>query len=1495
VASEHRARLVPVVTRILFGRLMASSTRGSGGGGGAGGTSGGGGAKASPAARRAAVLSFLAGLAPLELAEFVFLMLRAFLPPDAVAAAAVAALTDVAGRQVGFLKMVGAVSKHLGHRVLPWIEHLTAAVVALVELAALMTREDAPPPPAAVAVEVTAGDDGDDGDEESDAESDDDDDEEGEKNGSNAEESGEKSDGTDSVAEEEDGGIAGDLRTNSLRALMELMEQFSDAFDFSSFAPRLWTALAPALARLPASCVGATRPPALLVLIETMARLPALGPCLAPETGADAAGVVPAALGCLSAGLPARGAGPAAVAASLSVVELLMAHEGGELLRPHLRLLVQCLAAPATAAAATQRELSILCQVAEFARGDEGAADGATAARLAALLLPRLAPQRKATAASRMDALGVVAALAPRLERPLGVWLGLAHLLGPAGPRAGLADMTVRAEVARCLAVVAAHPDMADGISGGSLAFGAPAAPFGAQVAVDLNAADGERIGEPDFARVVPALNALGDGDSWRRLVALRGAAVAALRRLVTEAALAAATAANAANVGGGGGGGVAKQAQTVATAVAFRELMEVVVLPGLRAGVSAQTETARKGFVMVLQTTVAVYAEAAKPPPADPTVSAAVLVSAVPAAAANGGARTLLLPRAVPADLAALLRPKDAEADFFNNLVHLQLHRRRRALTMLRSAIETAESRHSAALAAAAAAAAAAIGLLSACPFTVATLAHYLLPLALHPLHEGGGPKGTQHPPLANEAAAAVAAVCRHLRWSHYHRLLRAVMARLKRFPEKERTLVAELCAVLDAFHFPVRPPAPLLPPPLTSSSLLPMLPAAGSGSGGTASSGRGGVGGNGATLAGGGGGSGDDSGDADAGGGGGGDTVWRALTTRLLPGLRALMTKEVKDRTGAKAVVLRGAVAVAVVKLLRQLPEEVLQPQLPAVLAAVCAALKSRDSDSRDVARDALAAAAAELGPDRLAAVVAALSAALGSGFQLHVRTFTLHAVLSSVLADYAPPDAPSVDVFAGAAAMAEAEAANTAALAANAAASAGLPAFDRCVPELMGVLMEDLFGEVAAARRARDAGVDVAQSKMKEAKGAKAMDAVELVCRALLFRPTWTALPASALALAAAGAAVSAAHAVVTPLLLRVAGAEDQREAATAREALRRAAVGLAANPSATDVEVLTYVHATAAPFLARQRGGGSGYGGNYGGGAGGNEGEAYGSGDDDESSSDEDDEEGGSARPLHVVGAGGRVTPLGPPEIGAGGGGGKGGSARRWMMADAMGGSTTAAIAARVKHQAAWEAARVVDGAAAPKLTGHNRHAPRSSAAACSSSGGVGGVGGGRIGSGAGNGVATARPAGGRRAILSDPAAVAAVTFALSLLHGCLKRGVLGSGGNSSPRCRAMVDPFLPLLARCLDAKSGAGDEVTLLALRCLCMLLRWDPPLSGAAAAAPPVGRAALRLLVRAGTGALRGDLGQACFKALSLLLAMQVELFKDDGGDSTGNGNGNGG
>lgn len=126
-------------------------------------------------------------------------------------------------------------------------------------------------------------------------------------------------------------------------------------------------------------------------------------------------------------------------------------------------------------------------------------------------------------------------------------------------------------------------------------------------------------------------------------------------------------------------------------------------------------------------------------------------------------------------------------------------------------------------------------------------------------------------------------------------------------------------------------------------------------------------------------------------------------------------------------------------------------------------------------------------------------------------------------------------------------------------------------------------------------------------------------------------------------------------------------------------------------------------------------------------------------------------------------------------------------------DAKDQSRSAAVGEKRRRE--WESIQVLDGASAPKHTGRDRHDGR--AAGRIRPGSSSSLSGGGGGSSRSN----------RGVDLSDPAALGAVTLALSLLQSRLKAEATARGNKRATAMdkreemvRAMADPFVSLLTR-----------------------------------------------------------------------------------------------
>ncbi|KAH7115212.1 armadillo-type protein [Dendryphion nanum] len=174
--------------------------------------------------------------------------------------------------------------------------------------------------------------------------------------------------------------------------------------------------------------------------------------------------------------------------------------------------------------------------------------------------------------------------------------------------------------------------------------------------------------------------------------------------------------------------------------------------------------------------------------------------------------------------------------------------------------------------------------------------------------------------------------------------------------------------------------------------------------------------------------------------------------LTGNILPSLTEFLHN--KDES---TVSLRVPIAVAVTKVFLVLPPQELETRLPAVLLDICHILKSKSQDGRDMSRNTLSEIATLIGPRYLNFILKSLRTALQRGYQLHVLSYTLHHILVKLSPDLRPGD------------------------------------LDYCLPEIVDVIMDDIFGVTGQEKDAEDY-----ISKAKEVKSSKSFDSMDIISR-------------------------------------------------------------------------------------------------------------------------------------------------------------------------------------------------------------------------------------------------------------------------------------------------------------------------------------------------------------------------------------------------------------
>ncbi|XP_043287121.1 small subunit processome component 20 homolog [Venturia canescens] len=354
--------------------------------------------------------------------------------------------------------------------------------------------------------------------------------------------------------------------------------------------------------------------------------------------------------------------------------------------------------------------------------------------------------------------------------------------------------------------------------------------------------------------------------------------------------------------------------------------------------------------------------------------------------------------------DLSLLANKQDREVDFFENLQHLQLHRRARALLKFSSTAKTFKRLPNA-----------------------RTLTQFIFPIASSYLcNESYANKNS----IVDAAIETVGVVCRMLPWHHYEIILKHYLDKLGGSTEFQRQIVRILVAILDAFHYDLSKldnkdikikdavvegeiqgieaveqsedvkelngetiePEDLLDEALEAIELpedsekskddekteklqIAVIDRQTILSQSAAK------------------------------------RVVFGITQILLPKLhRSIVARTQHEnshkvnrrQTGAEREeeeLTRVPIALAMVKLLQKLPDGILDRNLPGIFMKLCTFLKSRLDSVRRATREILQKIMVTLGPGYLHHLLREMNSLLTKGFQIHVLAYTIHAVLVSL----------------------------------------------------------------------------------------------------------------------------------------------------------------------------------------------------------------------------------------------------------------------------------------------------------------------------------------------------------------------------------------------------------------------------------------------------------------------------------------------------------------
>ncbi|ESK84634.1 u3 snornp protein utp20 [Moniliophthora roreri MCA 2997] len=286
--------------------------------------------------------------------------------------------------------------------------------------------------------------------------------------------------------------------------------------------------------------------------------------------------------------------------------------------------------------------------------------------------------------------------------------------------------------------------------------------------------------------------------------------------------------------------------------------------------------------------------------------------------------------------DMRYLLAGGDEEANFFNNILHVQIHRRSRALRRL---ADTCDEH----------------------PMKSATLSDIFIPLIGNYIVSTSS---LDHH-LVNEAIQTTGRLAKHLGWSAYYGLIQRYLKMSKAKDEMEKVCVRALVAILENFHFVMEEEVAEDPEkPLEDDSQDDEVDAVEkeiSSKNQQAQSQR----------------------------------IVDAVNVKLLPTL----LKYLESRDATTEDTTRIPIAVGVVKVAKHLPQASAQLQITRLLTTTAQIMRSKSQDTRDLTRDTLCRIAVVLGPSYLPLMFRELRGALLRGPHLHILATTIHHIIVHV----------------------------------------------------------------------------------------------------------------------------------------------------------------------------------------------------------------------------------------------------------------------------------------------------------------------------------------------------------------------------------------------------------------------------------------------------------------------------------------------------------------
>uniref|UniRef100_A0A7N1A2N7 ARM repeat superfamily protein n=1 Tax=Kalanchoe fedtschenkoi TaxID=63787 RepID=A0A7N1A2N7_KALFE len=263
-----------------------------------------------------------------------------------------------------------------------------------------------------------------------------------------------------------------------------------------------------------------------------------------------------------------------------------------------------------------------------------------------------------------------------------------------------------------------------------------------------------------------------------------------------------------------------------------------------------------------------------------------------------------------------------------------------------------------------------------------------------------------------------ALAAVSGQMEWKPYCALLNRCFREMKSKPDKQKVLLRLVCCILDHFHFfgtSQNEENDLKRTSLSGIESKAVLQKCGSISC---------------------------------------SEIQSSLQKGLLPKLQKLLDSD--------STVVNVHISLAALKVLKLLPGDAKDSQLPTIIHRISNFLKNRLESVRDDARSALAACLKELGLEYLPVIITTLQSTLKRGFEMHVLGYSVHFILSSCFVN----------------------------------AASGM--LDKCLQDLLLIVVNDILGDVSEEKE-----VEKIAFKMKETRKRKSFETLRLIAGNVTFK--------------------------------------------------------------------------------------------------------------------------------------------------------------------------------------------------------------------------------------------------------------------------------------------------------------------------------------------------------------------------------------------------------